>query len=70
MPNPGKKKWRLGLGAGGSRAGEEWFDLGYVWKVEPTKLPDGLDAECEKKGVQGGSQVFGLKREVAYNRDE
>lgn len=70
VPNPGEKTWRLGLGAGGSRADEERFDLGYVRKVEPIKLPDGLDAECERKGVQGGSQVFGLKREVAYARDE
>lgn len=67
MPNPGEKTWRLGLGTGGSRASEEWLNLGYVWKVEPTKLPDGLDTGCERKGIQGGSQVFGLKHKVAYN---
>lgn len=35
---------------GGSNGGiEKWLDSGCILKIEPTRFPDRLDTECEKK---------------------
>lgn len=61
LPNPGERRRQLGLRVVGAEPAREWFDLGCVQKVEPTRLPDGSDVGCERKGGgQVGYQVWGL----------
>lgn len=65
LANPGEKRWQLGPGVGGHRAGGGMVQFGRVWKFEPTRFPDGLDVGCESRGgVQVDSQARGLSAQV------